>query len=158
MTQENIEDKLKELAKIIEDTSAETNPDAIKHFNKGVEFHKKEEYEVAIFEYREAIEIVPNYMEAHNNLGLVFMIKGYIEAGIEEFRKAIEIDPDRINPRANLHLALQYQYMVNQFNKKPPHIHQPYSGPFLNGQPKEWKPIEETDLWKEVFKSKTNKK
>ena len=53
-----------------------------------------------------ALEIKPDYAEAHNNLGNALFNKGDKEAAIAQFRKALEIMPDDAKAHYNLGIAL----------------------------------------------------
>ena len=48
----------------------------------------------AIAHYRKALEIKPDYAEAHNNLGLALAGRGQVDEAIAHYRKALEIKPD----------------------------------------------------------------
>ena len=45
--------------------------------------------EEAIAEYRQAIRINPNFLEAHNNLGSLLKQRGDVEEAIAEFRHCL---------------------------------------------------------------------
>ncbi len=55
---------------------------------------------------RKALEIDPEYMEAHNNLGVRYMALHRFEDAAAEFRRAIELDPAAEKAFANLAGAL----------------------------------------------------
>jgi tetratricopeptide (TPR) repeat protein len=48
----------------------------------------------AIKQYREAIDIKPDYVEAYFNLGNALTKKGDVDDAIYNYRKALQIDPD----------------------------------------------------------------
>ena len=52
--------------------------------------------------YRKAIEIKPDYAEAHSNLGNIFRDIGKFEEAEQSYRKAIEIKPDYADSHYNL--------------------------------------------------------
>ncbi len=56
----------------------------------------------AIAHYRKALEIKPDYAEAHNNLGLALAGRGQVDEAIAHFRKALEIEPDYVPAHYNL--------------------------------------------------------
>jgi tetratricopeptide (TPR) repeat protein len=62
--------------------------------------------EESIRHLRRAIEIHPNYLEAHNNLGVRYMRMSDFRLAADEFRRATEIDPASALSQANLALAL----------------------------------------------------
>jgi tetratricopeptide (TPR) repeat protein len=53
-----------------------------------------------------ALELDPNYEEAHYNIGCKLRLSGDLEGAIQCFRKAIELDPDYAVAHAELGIAL----------------------------------------------------
>ena len=51
---------------------------------------------------KKAIQINPNYVEAHNNLGTVFTQLGEHQKAISCYEKAIQIQPNHVNAHNNL--------------------------------------------------------
>lgn len=49
-----------------------------------------------------AIDVLPDYMQAHHNRGSVLLELGRIDAAEKQFRRHIELDPTDPNPRSNL--------------------------------------------------------
>src|SRR5215831_2784000 len=64
--------------------------------------------ERAIREYQRAIELNPNYDEAHHQLGLLYAHIGLLEKGEAEIRRALEINPN--NTLAQSRVAVVYLY------------------------------------------------
>ncbi len=60
----------------------------------------------AIAHYRKALEIKPDYVEAHNNLGNALAGRGEVDEAIAHYRKALEIKPDYAEAHNNLGTAL----------------------------------------------------
>ena len=60
----------------------------------------------AIAEYRKALQIQPDYAEAHNNLGIALYDKRQLDEAIAEYRKALQIQPDYAMAHNNLGNAL----------------------------------------------------
>jgi len=58
--------------------------------------------EAAIVQFQKALEIQPDYAEAHNNLGNALARQGKIEAAIAQYQKALEIRPDFAEAHNNL--------------------------------------------------------
>lgn len=56
--------------------------------------------------FRQALELHPDFAEAHNNLGLVLIQAGDDQAGIAALREAVRISPDYADARTNLGAAL----------------------------------------------------
>jgi len=79
------------------------------HFDKGIEFSLRGDYDGAIKEYEAAIAINPNIPEAHNNLGFAYMDKGELEKAEQHQKKALELKPDLAN--GYFGLAMLYEKM-----------------------------------------------
>ena len=62
--------------------------------------------EEALTSLRRALEIRPDYPEAHNNLGIVLQCMGKLDEAIAAFRKAVELRPDFAEGCKNLGGAL----------------------------------------------------
>ncbi len=55
---------------------------------------------------RRAVELRPDFLEAHNNLGILLAGSGRLDEAIAQFRRALEIAPASAEVRRNLDLAL----------------------------------------------------
>src|SRR5262249_32667343 len=71
-------------------------------------FYYVRRYTDAIAQFRETLEIEPNYFLARCFLGKAYVQNGELERGVAEFRRAQEIDPN--NPEGAS--ALGYAYAV----------------------------------------------
>ena len=70
--------------------------------------------DLAVYEYRRAVQFNPSYAEAYNNLGVIYLeIKRYQDAE-KAFIKALEVKPDFFEARNNL--ALVYMH-VKRYHK-----------------------------------------
>jgi tetratricopeptide (TPR) repeat protein len=65
---------------------------AVYHNNQGVTFLNKNDFERAEFEFKTAIELSPQYVEAYNNLGIVYKIQGKLGLAKQMFERAIKLD------------------------------------------------------------------
>ncbi|MEH2338683.1 tetratricopeptide repeat protein [Nostoc sp.] len=65
--------------------------------------------------YRKAIQIDPNYVNAHVNLGFTLQAQGKLDEAITAYRKAIQIDPNYVNAHNNLETALKAQGQKKKF-------------------------------------------
>ena len=68
----------------------------------------------AIAHYRKALEIKPDYAEAHNNLGIALAGRGQVDEAIAHYRKALEIKPDDVEAHYNLGIALAGRGQVDE--------------------------------------------
>jgi Tfp pilus assembly protein PilF len=75
---------------------------ALEHFLRAESLSKEGLLDDAVKEYKQGLEIFPNYIAAHNNLGNIFLAKGMVEEAIKEYEEALRIDPNV----ANVHLCL----------------------------------------------------
>jgi superkiller protein 3 len=81
--------------------------DAQSHFNLGVVFAGKEQWDDAIAEYKRAIELDPKFAKAYMNLGIALAAKNRLDDAIAEYKKAIEIDPKNSDAQDALAEALR---------------------------------------------------
>jgi len=63
---------------------------AEEHFNRGVAYAEHGRWDEAIWEYRAALRINPNYAEAHHSLGLVYRQQGRVGDAIREAELALQ--------------------------------------------------------------------
>jgi tetratricopeptide (TPR) repeat protein len=72
------------------------------HNNIGNVLFEQGKLDDAVFHFRKALEIKPDYAECYYNLGNVLVQKGQIEDAILQFRRASELKPDYADPKNNL--------------------------------------------------------
>jgi Flp pilus assembly protein TadD len=89
-------------------TTLARNPDSwMPHFNLGVIQGRKGLRSDAIAEYRRAIELKPDYPQAHFNLGCELeKIPGRMNDAIAEYREAVRLEPNFGEAQGNLGGAL----------------------------------------------------
>ncbi|MEM7648989.1 MAG: tetratricopeptide repeat protein, partial [Cyanobacteria bacterium P01_A01_bin.70] len=56
-------------------------------------YFAQEQYDVAIRQYKEALDIAPGYVTALNNLGHSYERKQLIAQSLESYEKALEYEP-----------------------------------------------------------------
>lgn len=81
--------------------------DAKEFFNLGVIRYQNENYNLAIQDFNQAIEIDPNYIEAYNNRGFTKSVLGDYLAAIDDYNIAIEINAYYPNAFYNRGVAKQ---------------------------------------------------
>jgi tetratricopeptide (TPR) repeat protein len=64
--------------------------------------------------YQKALEIQPQYAEAHNNLGNVLRQKGRVDEAIIQYQKAVEIEPDFAMAHYNLGMVLAQKGLADE--------------------------------------------
>ena len=83
-----------------------TDP-AKEHFDKGVQYSLRGEYDAAIKEYEETIKSNPNSPEAYNNMGFAYMDKGDTDKAVELQKKALELNPKFANAYYGMAQAME---------------------------------------------------
>jgi type IV pilus biogenesis/stability protein PilW len=96
------------------DTLASNQDSWAAQFNLGNDFLKKGQVDEAMARFQKALEIDPNYADAHSNLGLVLYRKGQVEKAIFEYQKALGIDPNNAKTHNDLGAAL---YQIGQVDE-----------------------------------------
>jgi protein O-mannosyl-transferase len=91
-----------------------TSDNSIAHYNFGVLLSGRGRIDDAMDQYREALEIRPNYADAHNNLGIALAGLGQVDEAIGHYRKAVESNPKHVEARNNLGLALAGRGQVDE--------------------------------------------
>ena len=56
----------------------------------------------AIAQYRKAVEVKPDFPDAHYNLGIAFIQKGQINDAVAEFQEAVHLNPNDSSAQKNL--------------------------------------------------------
>ena len=79
------------------------------HNDCGAAYGEKGDYDRAIEEYTEAIELNPDLAIAYINRGAAYQCKGLFDRAIAEFTKAIELKPDFAIAYINRGAAHQYK-------------------------------------------------
>ena len=83
----NMEKSIEQLRDLVRENSAA----AEKHFYLAKLLHHQGYGQEAISEYRRAVEIAPNFSEAHNNLGMALAKLGVVDEAIAHLRRALEL-------------------------------------------------------------------
>lgn len=78
-----------------EDPNRPYKDEAIKHYNKGVEFHQKAALNSAIMEYKAALAADGRLEEAYSNLGLIYCSQKNYSQALDAFKKALALKPAR---------------------------------------------------------------
>ena len=93
-------------------------------------FQKEGNLDQAVKNYTQAIEVSPNFVDAHNNLALVLKLQGKLTEAIDHYRKAVSIEPDNADIHYNLGNTLQslgkFDEAISHYRQalkiKPEHI------------------------------------
>ena len=93
---------------------AEKEGDPDLFFNKGIAYKAKGETDKAIAEYRRALELAPDYAEAHNNLGNLLKDQKKYDEAIVHFESSIRVFPDNPTTHNNLGTVFAMKGNVNK--------------------------------------------
>lgn len=78
---------------------------AAKELKRSEDAFRAGDVQTSVQHLERAIQIHPDYLEAHNNLGSRYIHLGQYEKAVAELQKAIAIDPQVANPYQNLGAA-----------------------------------------------------
>lgn len=87
----------------------------LKHYEKGVEFLKKNDVQSAILEFKNAVEIASDYADAHYQLGVAYAKLQEFDKAVIAFGNAAAHDPK--NVEARLEVANYYLFRQQDFTK-----------------------------------------
>lgn len=87
---------------------------ALEHFLRAESLSKEGLLDDALKEYKQGLEISPNYIAAHNNLGNILLAKGMVEEAIKEFEEALRIDSNIADVHICLGNALYKKGMIEE--------------------------------------------
>jgi len=101
------------------DLDARRRDEAVLTNNRGVALYYRGAFEAARDAFLKALELLPDYAEAHNNLGLVYSRLGEGEKAVESFRRALTADPKMGEAYNNLgflyHTTAQFDRAAQMF-------------------------------------------
>jgi serine/threonine protein kinase/Flp pilus assembly protein TadD len=81
--------------------------DALRQYSQGVELHSKADYEHAIFSYKNAIKLDPNFAIAHARLALCYNNNKQYELARGEYKQAYDLK-DRVSERERFVITSSY--------------------------------------------------
>ena len=90
---------------IWDDTIAKRPENWRGHHNRGMAHRAKEQYELAVLDFSEAIRLHPEYARAYSNRGLTYLRQRKYALAISDFGQAIGIDPEYAEPYNNRGVA-----------------------------------------------------
>jgi len=71
-------------------------------YSLGVDYRNRGAVDQAIKEFKKALELDPNYGEAHNDLGYVYLDMGDFSKSVEHLKKYVSLSPGEANPLDSL--------------------------------------------------------
>jgi tetratricopeptide (TPR) repeat protein len=94
------------------------SPEAVKHYNRGVELHQSGFLNQAITEYKAAIEADPRMEEAYSNLGVIYAAQRNYPRAKESFTTALNLKPNRPTTLNGLGTVLYAQGHIKEAKQK----------------------------------------
>jgi tetratricopeptide (TPR) repeat protein len=91
-----------------------TRANSVARNNLGVALAAQGRTDDAMAQFREALEIKPDYADAHTNLGLALWRQGRLEEAAAHYRSALQSTPDAALPHSNLGLVLTEMGRVDE--------------------------------------------
>ena len=76
--------------------------EAVKHYNLGIDYSNKGQWDAAIASWKEAIRLKRGYVNAHYNLGIAYQKKRQFDAAIASYKETIRLKPDYTSAHTNL--------------------------------------------------------
>ena len=75
-------------------------------FQEGIRHVQRDEFEQATVCFQQAIDLTPDFVDAHWNLGLALQFMGRIDASITAMHRALDLQPDLPAAHMNLSMSL----------------------------------------------------
>ncbi|NCC52219.1 MAG: tetratricopeptide repeat protein [Spartobacteria bacterium] len=92
--------------------------DAARAYNRGTGYQAREDWDQAIYYYKQAVEHDNTFAQAYYNLGTAYRMRGNLELAKDACLRAVRLEPDMVNARYNL--ALIY-WELKQYNEAEEH-------------------------------------
>jgi hypothetical protein len=96
--------------------------ESIRHYYRGRVFEATGELDIAIEEYKKAIELGADYADVHNSLGRVLAKKGFLEEARIEFEKALRLNPRYLEAQRNLNELLTRLSLRKEYKELTPTV------------------------------------
>ena len=96
------------------DTIAKNDTCWMAYNNLGVELDKQGRLEEAMDHYLKALQIKPDYVDAHYSLGVVLEKQGRIEEAMDHYLQALRINPNYLRAQYNIGLSLSKQGRLDE--------------------------------------------
>ena len=95
-------------------TLACTTENSVAHYNLGYALSAEGKTTDAIEQFKQALQINPDYAEGQNNWGNALASQGKVTEAIEHYERALQINPDYAEGHNNLGLALAGQGKLDE--------------------------------------------
>jgi tetratricopeptide (TPR) repeat protein len=108
-------------------TGCKGNPETAKkkYLESGLKYVDKKQYDAAVIQFKKALQVDPNFADAHYQLGMTYLRQGndqqHVQAGFLELRAAANKDPKNLKARLEMGNLLwasrRYKDAEEQANK-----------------------------------------
>src|SRR5215469_8490810 len=92
-------------------TGCKGNPEKAKkkYLESGLAYVDKKQYDAAVIQFRKALQVDPNYADAHYQLGLALLRQGndkeHVTQGYFELNQAAKLDPKNLKARLEMGIS-----------------------------------------------------
>jgi len=93
---------------------ADTPKDAETFLDRGIMFANQGDYNKAIMDFNDALDINPNYSSAYNNRGIVYFHQKDYNKAIADYTQAIRLNPNKAAMYYNRGIAYRH---INEYDK-----------------------------------------
>lgn len=95
---------------------------SVELYNKrGIAYSLKGEYDKALVDFNQSIELLPDLADSYNNRGIVYRFKGDYDRALFDYSRAIELNldfPQAYNNRGYIYfLKKEYDKAINDYNQ-----------------------------------------
>jgi len=90
------------------------------NYSRAIAYRGMNKTDSAILDYRQAIQINPQYAEAYTNLANIYFMQQNLPLAIENYTKSVEIKPDGntyLNRSKTFFTLNKYQEALDDYNK-----------------------------------------
>ena len=94
---------------IWKDTISKSPNDPRPYTNLGVALYDRGYYDLAVEQYRHALKLDPEFVNAHTNIGQVLAKMGNIDEAVEHLSRALQINPNHYEAHNNLGIIFAMQ-------------------------------------------------
>ena len=109
--------------------SSSVPKEAVTIYNNALELSNRNDFESALKEYRHAIELHPDFIEAYNNMGEIYSRLGQKKDAIDSYLDALRIDRNHrvllnlgVEHYNNMNYELALKYFLDSLNVQPDFI------------------------------------
>jgi tetratricopeptide (TPR) repeat protein len=92
----------------LEKNSMSRNKKALKYYNEGEDYYRREQYNLAVVSFNRAVDADPKFAFAWDNMGICQRKMGNYKEAIKCYQKSLEIEPKGTMPLQNMAVAYEY--------------------------------------------------